>query len=94
MTDGLAPLQAIIVVKLGRSYAAYIINTLLPCMVLEMIGFLTHAFPIKDFSNRCTATLSCLIVKAAFFLQVRNGLLLYLKDAMKMFKKGVSKCMF
>lgn len=74
VTDDLAPLQATITVKLGRSYAAYIINTLLPCMLLEMIGFLTHAFPIKDFSNRCTATLSCLIVKAAFFLQVSSSI--------------------
>ncbi|MPC35213.1 hypothetical protein E2C01_028631 [Portunus trituberculatus] len=60
---------AVVVVKLGRRYDAYFINTMLPCMLLEVIGFLTHAFPIQDFSNRCTATLSCLIVKAAFFLQ-------------------------
>lgn len=76
-------LQATLVVKLGRRYAAYMINTLMPCMVLEMIGFLTHAFPIKDFSNRCTATLSCLIVKAAFFLQVGDGFLLCLRDDRK-----------
>ncbi|XP_063874301.1 acetylcholine receptor subunit epsilon-like [Scylla paramamosain] len=65
---------AVVVVKLGRRYDAYFINTMLPCMLLEVIGFLTHAFPIQDFSNRCTATLSCLIVKAAFFLQISGTL--------------------
>nr|XP_053634386.1 uncharacterized protein LOC128689947 [Cherax quadricarinatus] len=62
--------QAVVVVKLARKYGAYIFNTVLPCITLEIIGFLTHSFPTEDFSNRCTATLSCLIVKAAFFLQV------------------------
>ncbi|XP_069159020.1 uncharacterized protein [Procambarus clarkii] len=61
---------AVVVVKLARKYGAYIFNTILPCIVLEIIGFLTHAFPTDDFSNRSTATLSCLIVKAAFFIQV------------------------
>nr|XP_045606503.1 glutamate-gated chloride channel alpha-like [Procambarus clarkii] len=74
IVTGACVMQAVVVVKLARKYGAYIFNTILPCIVLEIIGFLTHAFPTDDFSNRSTATLSCLIVKAAFFIQISTTL--------------------
>ena len=54
-----------------RMYASFLFNTFFPCVVLEVIGLMTHILPTDDYSDRITITLSCLIVMAALFTQVR-----------------------
>ena len=58
--------------KINRKYGAYIYNTFMPCIILEVIGLLTHVIPLDDLSDRIMVTLSCLIVMAALFTQVTN----------------------
>ncbi|KAL7648950.1 UNVERIFIED_CONTAM: hypothetical protein RMT77_000885 [Armadillidium vulgare] len=57
-----------------RKFGAYIFNTVLPCVVLEIIGLMTHWLPINDYNDRVTVTLSCLIVMAALFTTSSNNL--------------------
>ncbi|XP_042860196.1 uncharacterized protein LOC122246016 [Penaeus japonicus] len=66
--------QVLLELSLERKWGAYLLNTFLPCVVLAAIGLITHIFPHEDFSDRVTTTLSCLIVMAAFFIQVSTAL--------------------
>ncbi|CAL4103416.1 unnamed protein product, partial [Meganyctiphanes norvegica] len=56
-----------LVLSLPRKFGAFVFNIFLPCLVMVLLGLLTHAFPVDAFTDRVTINLSCLIVMAALF---------------------------
>ena len=59
---------------LGRFYFSYLLTAFLPCIIIIMISEITVIlFPLKDFTNRITVTLSLLIVVASLFAQTSSG---------------------
>lgn len=67
-----AQLNAIL--SYNRKNGAYVFNTFLPCLILELIGILTLLMPSHDYQDRVSVTLSCLIVMSALFTQVSTSL--------------------
>lgn len=61
-----------------RKNGAYLVNTFIPFVILELIGLLTLLMPYNDYQDRVTVTLSCLIVMATLFSQVIFCVYVYL----------------
>ncbi|KAK7082172.1 hypothetical protein SK128_025363 [Halocaridina rubra] len=58
---------------LTRRYGAYILTTILPVILIGIIGSCSHKFESSDFTNRITIALSCLIVVASLIVAVSAG---------------------
>ncbi|KAB7495408.1 Gamma-aminobutyric acid receptor subunit beta-like [Armadillidium nasatum] len=57
-------------IKFARNYGAFIFNTIFPCIIIVLIGILSHFLPPHDYNDRVTTTMSCLIVIATLFSQI------------------------
>ena len=72
-------LQAALTISLRRVYTSFLLNTFLPCFILEVISIATHFLPLDDYQDRVSVTLSCLIVMASLFAQVNYRLACIIK---------------
>ena len=59
---------------MSRKYGAFHFNTFVPCIILEIIGFLSFLIPYDNYSDRIAVTLSCLIVMACLFTTVSQNI--------------------
>ncbi|XP_066977831.1 uncharacterized protein [Macrobrachium rosenbergii] len=67
--------QVVVAVLIDRKSEAFFLTMLGPCIVLEMLGHLSFlAFPIDEFYQRASTSLSLLIVVASLFSQSVSNL--------------------
>ncbi|XP_064108060.1 uncharacterized protein LOC135216610 [Macrobrachium nipponense] len=67
--------QVVVAVLIDRRSKAFFLTMLGPCIVLEMLGHLSFlAFPIDEFYQRASTSLSLLIVVASLFSQSVSNL--------------------
>ncbi|RXG72811.1 hypothetical protein Avbf_07785 [Armadillidium vulgare] len=58
----------------SRRYGSYFLTTILPCILIGLLGTLTHCFSPENISERIDVTLQCLIVLASLFSQMSSTL--------------------
>ncbi|ROT73560.1 Ligand-gated ion channel 50 [Penaeus vannamei] len=63
-----------VVLTLTNLYGYYISAVYIPTFLLIIVSYLTFFFPLDDFSNRITVSLTSLLVLSALFSQVASGL--------------------
>ena len=65
--------QAVISITFARKFGSHVLINIVPCYLLQTVGFCVFLIPFENISDRLTVSVSSLIVMATLFTQVGDG---------------------